>query len=195
MTKLLTLCASLILSASSIFAQTKDLDEKYGTDLLKPGTPAPEIVINKDGGKMNLLAENKGKYLVIDFWASWCGDCRKDMGYYRSINRTYGTTDSIEVVGYSFDREKSDWKKCVKDSALVWKNYLSEIPMKNSRVKRDYNIGWLPTTYIIDPEGKVVLATVMVEKVMAKLKEIAPNVAPDFLPLSSLVAPEKKKKK
>ena len=193
MKKFLTLYASLILSASSMFAQ--DLDEKYGADLLKPGTVAPEIVINKDGGKMNLLAENKGKYIVLDFWASWCGDCRKELKYLRSINRTYANTDSIEVIGYSFDNEKSAWKKCIKDSALVWQNYLSDVPMRNSRVKRDYNIGWIPTIYIIDKEGKVVLATVVMEKVMAKLKEIAPGVAPDHLPLESLVAPEKKKKK
>ena len=176
-----------------MFAQ--DLDEKYGADLLKPGTVAPEIVINKDGGKMNLLAENKDKYIVLDFWASWCGDCRKELKYLRSINRTYANTDSIELIGYSFDNEKSAWKKCIKDSALVWQNYLSDVPMRNSRVKRDYNIGWIPTIYIIDKEGKVVLATVVMEKVMAKLKEIAPGVAPDHLPLESLIAPDKKKKK
>lgn len=193
MKKILTLCASLILSASSMFAQ--DLDDKYGVDLLKPGTAAPEIIINKDGAKMNLLAENKGKYIVLDFWASWCGDCREELKYLRSINRTYANTDSIELIGYSFDNEKSAWKKCIKDSALVWQNYLSDVPMRNSRVKRDYNIGWLPTIYIIDKEGKVVLATVVMEKVMAKLKEIAPGVAPDHLPLESLIAPEKKKKK
>ncbi len=176
-----------------MFAQ--DLDDKYGVDLLKPGTAAPEIIINKDGAKMNLLAENKGKYIVLDFWASWCGDCREELKYLRSINRTYANTDSIELIGYSFDNEKSAWKKCIKDSALVWQNYLSDVPMRNSRVKRDYNIGWLPTIYIIDKEGKVVLATVVMEKVMAKLKEIAPGVAPDHLPLESLIAPEKKKKK
>ena len=77
MTKFLTLCASLIFSFISVHAQ--DLDEKYGIDLLKPGTVAPEIIINKDGAKMNLLEENKGKYIVLDFWASWCGDCRKEL--------------------------------------------------------------------------------------------------------------------
>ena len=193
MKKIITFCASLIFSLVSVHAQ--DLDAKYGVDLLKPGTAAPEIVINKDGGKMNLLAENKGKYLVLNFWASWCGDCRKELKYLRSINRTYAATDSIEIIGYSFDNEKSAWKKCIKDSALVWQNYLSEIPMRNSRVKRDYHIGWIPTTYIIDKEGKVILATVVIEKVIAKLKEIAPNVRPDYLPLESLIAPEKKKKK
>ena len=193
MKKILTFCASLIFSLVSVHAQ--DLDEKYGVDLLKPGTQAPEIVINKDGGKMNLLEENKGKYIVLDFWASWCGDCRKELKYLRSINRTYGNTDDIEIIGYSFDNEKSAWKKCIKDSALVWQNYLSDVPTRNSSVKRDYHIGWIPTTYIIDKEGKVILATVVMDKVMAKLKEIAPDVRPDYLPLESLIAPEKKKKK
>ena len=65
---------------SCLQAQVPDLDEKYAAELLKPGTPAPDFQLNTPDGKTLKFRDfAKGKYVVIDFWASWCPDCRKDL--------------------------------------------------------------------------------------------------------------------
>lgn len=161
-----------------------DLDAKYATEMLKPGTPAPAIMVERNGKQVNLIDEYKGKYLLLDFWASWCGDCRREMKYMRSINRTFAS-DSIRIVGYSFDKEKAPFDKCVTDSVLAWRHELSPVPMRESPVAADYHVKWIPSYYLIDKEGRILLATVMIDKLMATLRDIAPEAKPDDGPLSS----------
>lgn len=183
MKKLLILFGSLfILGGSGVSAQ-EDLDAQYAKDLLKPGTTVPAIMIEKDDKQVDWLS--KGKYTILEFWASWCGDCRRDMSKMRSINRTF-VSDSIKIKGYSFDTKPESWEKCRRDSVLMWDHQLSPITMRDSEAAKNYHLNWIPAYYLLDKENKVILATVMIEKLQAKLREIAPNAPEDDLPLSSL---------
>lgn len=150
-----------------------DLDAKYATDMLKPGTKAPAILSMSNGKTVNILTQDKAKYTILEFWASWCGDCRHDMATMRDINRTYAS-DSIRIQGYSFDRDSTAWMRCVKDSVLTWTQALSPKQMRESDVAKAYNVKWIPSYYLLK-DGEVILSTVMVEKLQARLKEIAPD--------------------
>jgi thiol-disulfide isomerase/thioredoxin len=96
-----------------------DADAKYAADLLRPGTEAPDFVIANAGADYDgtSLSSLRGKYVVLDFWASWCPDCRKDIKKIRWMNRHFAS-DSIVFIGMSFDKTEEAWRKCVADSAM-----------------------------------------------------------------------------
>lgn len=165
----ITALLSLLLSTSTMLAQ-EDLDAKYASDMLKPGTKAPAIFSD---GNVNILSADDAKYTILEFWASWCGDCRHDMATMRSINRTYAS-DSIRIQGYSFDKDSTAWTRCIKDSVLAWSHTMSPKPMRESEVANDYHVKWIPSYYLLKGD-EIILATVMVEKLQAMLRKIAPG--------------------
>lgn len=149
-----------------------DLDSQYATDMLAVGTKAPAITIGEGASAHNLIDDIKGKYTILEFWASWCGDCRRDMKAMRELNALISENCDVAIVGYSFDRTKEAWEKCVNDSALTWEQHLTPVPMRNSPVAKDYCVKWIPSYYIIDKEGNIVLGTVMSEKLMAYIRKL-----------------------
>lgn len=167
---LLSVCA-LTMSAQ------EDLDAKYGADLLKPGSVAPAIMADVDGKQVDLIEKNKGKYVVLEFWASWCGDCRRDMKKVREIHNEL-CSDSVMIQGYSFDKDAAAYEKCRKDSALCWPCAMSPVPMRESPVAEAYHLHWIPSYYLIDKQGRVVLATVVIDKIREALKSLSPALSP-----------------
>ncbi len=166
-----------------VFAQ-EDLDVEYAKDFLKPGAEVPAIMIGENGKQVDWLQNEKTQYTILEFWASWCGDCRHDMARMRRINRVF-CSDSICIKGYSFDTKAESWEKCRKDSVLAWNHQLSPVAMRDSEVAKAFHLNWIPSYYLIDMDGKVILSTVMIDKLEAKLREIVPDAMEDDLPLSS----------
>lgn len=150
------------------FAQ--DDDAKYATELLKPSTEAPNFTFN-DNGKATSLKDLRGSYVVLDFWATWCGDCRKDMPAMESIYADF-SQKGIRFVGISFDKNREALDKYISENNIAWPQYFDGKSMRESPMNESYKIKWIPTVYILDKEGRVVLATVMIDKVRAKLNEI-----------------------
>lgn len=181
---------AMIMSASTVFAQNgngnaanaqqvtveNDLDAKYATNLLKAGTVAPEIALKTIDGKQFSLKSLRGKYVVVDFWASWCPDCRKDapnvVAMYNKFHKK-----GVEFVGVSFDTKSESWKSAVEKLGIPYTQVSDMKNMRESPVALAYNIKWIPTVYVIDPEGKVVLATVVSQKVDAYLTSVYPDCA------------------
>lgn len=181
---------AMIMSANTGFAQNgngnaanaqqvtveNDLDAKYATNLLKADTVAPEIALKTIDGKQFSLKSLRGKYVVVDFWASWCPDCRKDapnvVAMYNKFHKK-----GVEFVGVSFDTKSEAWKSAVEKLGIPYTQVSDMKNMRESPVALAYNIKWIPTVYVIDPEGKVVLATVMSEKVGAYLTSVYPDCA------------------
>ena len=111
---LLAAACALFMSAPVTFAQTtnveqtKDLDAKYATNMLKPGTRAPEFKLKTYDGREIRLSQYRGSYVVLDFWASWCPDCRRDIPAMKALYeqfRDYG----VQFIGISFDTDREVW--------------------------------------------------------------------------------------
>lgn len=183
------LTMAMIMSANVAFAQngtpatngqqaavSSDLDAKYATNLLQPGVEAPEIALKALDGKQFSLKGLRGKYVVLDFWALWCPDCRKDAPNIVAMYNKFHQK-GVEFVGVSFDTKSESWKNAVEKLGIPYTQVSDLKNMRESAVSLAYNIKWIPTVYVLDPEGRVVLATVMSEKVDALLTSIYPDCA------------------
>lgn len=168
--------ASLNVAAQSQTEQGKDLDSLYAQNLLKTGTVAPEFSLPMPNRKIFSLTDHKGKYILLDFWASWCPDCRKDSPYIMSLYEKFAPK-GVEFVGVSFDTKAEAWKNGVKKLGIKYTQVSDMKHMRESAVAQTYCVKWIPTVYVVDPEGKVVLGTVMSDKVGAYLTSVYPDCA------------------
>lgn len=150
-----------------------DEDSKYATEMLKSGDTAPDIatLVDFNGDGVDPVANNSGRYVVLDFWATWCPDCRKEMPEMKALYEKYAS-DDIVFVGISFDTSKETLAAYIKDNDIKWPQYSEFKKWKETTISEDYKIKWIPSIYLIDPDGKVVLGTVMPSKLDAELSAI-----------------------
>lgn len=158
--------------AVATMASAQDADTKYATRLLKAGTVAPDMAVGTDAaGKTVMLSALRGKYVLINFWASWCPDCRRETPALKAISAAFAAK-GLQMAGISYDTNAEAWRKYVSDNGLTWFQYSELKKWKKETVSdRLYNIDWIPTLYLIDPEGKVALATVVMEKMERAVAE------------------------
>lgn len=163
----------LIFAFAGVNAQVVlDFDEKYAQEMLKPGTPAPDFQLQTPDGKTVKFSEfAKGKFVVIDFWASWCPDCRKDLP---EIIRLYHQfhKNGVEFLGVSFDTDKEKWTDYIAKSGVPYPQVSELKRMNNSEVAKAYGVRWIPSIYLIGPDGKVLVSTVLSYKIEKKLYNV-----------------------
>jgi len=123
-------------------------------------------------GKMHKLSEyvGKGKWVLVDFWASWCGPCKAEMPNVTAAYAKYHSK-GFDIVGLSFDREKDPWVAAIKDWEMPW-IHLSDLKYWNTVASDVYNVNSIPDNLLIDPEGKVVARCLRGSDLEAKLAEI-----------------------
>ena len=146
----------------------EDLDLQYGSELLKKGTPAPEFTLSDINGNKFSLSDFRGSTTLLVFWASWCPDCRAEVPLLKEI---YDGSDRarLNFVSISYDKDLETLKAFVKENGLPGVQLFDPAGKKESKAGADYHVKWIPSLYVIDAEGKVLLATVMAEKVAALL--------------------------
>ena len=170
----------LILKAACMSAQTNasDLDSKYATDLIKPGVSIPDFKLRDNNGKWQKISKVvKGKYSVIDFWASWCPDCRKDMPNIKRMVEKFSPM-GVQFLGISFDNEPDDWKAAIEKYNILYPQ-LSELNrMRESDVAQAFGVKWRPSMLLVDKEGRVMLGTVLSDKMEVALTELMAKEQP-----------------
>ena len=162
-----------LLVAMGLFAQEQDLDLQYATELLKPGTPAPDFTLTDINGNSVSLRDFQGRQVVLVFWASWCPDCRAEVPALKKM-QTQADPRKVAFVAVSFDRTKEAWEKYVKENEMTGVQLFETAPRKESEVNTAYHVKWIPSLYLIDAKGNVALSTVVLEKV-AKALDIKLN--------------------
>ncbi len=121
-------------------------------------------------GKEVKLSDYKGKYVLIDFWASWCGPCRQENPNLVSAYKAY-KEKGFNVLGVSLDRSKDPWLKAIKDDELTW-TQVSDLKFWKNEVAEQYGIVSIPQNFLIDPAGKIIAKNLRGEALEAKLKEL-----------------------
>jgi len=123
-------------------------------------------------GNMHKLSEyvGRGKWVLVDFWAAWCGPCKAEMPNVVEAYKKYHSK-GFDIVGLSFDREKSDWVKAIKEWDMPW-IHLSDLKYWQSLASDVYNVNSIPDNLLIDPEGTVVARGLRGAALSSRLAEI-----------------------
>lgn len=135
----------------------------------RPGDAMPKFNGKDINGKDISLAsicEGK-KYVLLDFWASWCGPCRREIPNLKEIYKKHGA-DGFDILSISIDKEEEPWLKAVKDEALEWNNLRDT----DHSIADLYHVTAVPTMYLVDSEGKLVAENLRGEELAKKIDEL-----------------------
>jgi thiol-disulfide isomerase/thioredoxin len=168
MKKILLLVAAL--AAVLACKGPKDADSEYAVDMIKKGEALPAFSLKDRADVLHTQAEFAGKYLVLDFWATWCPDCRADVPAMKELYAQYG--DKAAFVGISFDTDPEKLDAYVAENEIGWLQLSDFVSKKESTLAETFRVKWIPAIYLVGPDGKVILGTVMVSKLALALEAL-----------------------
>ena len=154
----------IVMTLSFISAAQEDLDLKYATEMLAPGTAAPEFTLNDIEGKQVNIKDFKGRKVVLLFWASWCPDCRAEVPAIKEMQAA-ADPSKVAFVSVSFDRTLDACKTYVSENYLGGVQLFDPAGKKESVIGAAYHVKWIPSLYLIDEQGNIALGTVVAAKI------------------------------
>jgi peroxiredoxin len=136
------------------------------------GTMAPDFTQNDAKGNPITLSSLRGKYILIDFWASWCGPCRQENP---NIVNAYNKfkDKGFDILGVSLDQDKAAWEKAIVDDKLAWLQ-VSDLKYWENQAAQTYGIRSIPASFLLDKEGKIIARDLRGPALEAKLAELMP---------------------
>ncbi|MFD2572511.1 redoxin domain-containing protein [Spirosoma soli] len=134
------------------------------------GSQAPEISLNDTTGTPVPLSSLRGKYVLVDFWASWCGPCRMENP---NVVRMYNKykDKGFAIYSVSLDQTKGNWTKAIRNDNLTW-THVSDLKYWQSAAAQQYGVQAIPATFLLDKEGKIIAKNLRGEALEQKLEEI-----------------------
>jgi peroxiredoxin len=134
------------------------------------GKTVPDLTMPDVNGKDVSISSFRGKYVLVDFWASWCGPCRmENPNVVKVYNEFKGK--NFTVLGVSLDKEKEPWKKAIAQDHLNW-THMSDLKYWNSQAVETFGFQGIPFNVLVDPSGKVIGESLRGDELDAKLKEV-----------------------
>lgn len=134
------------------------------------GQPAPEIALPNPQGEVVKLSSLRGKYVLVDFWAKWCGPCRRENPNVVRVYNKY-KDKGFTVYGVSLDRTKEDWVKAIQEDNLTW-THVSDLKFWQSEAAKTYGITAIPFSILLDPNGVIIAKNLRGAALEQKLAEI-----------------------
>lgn len=148
----------------------RHLDSKL-RGVVVAGMDAPDIVLPDRDGRERRLSDLRGKVVLVDFWASWCRPCRMENPHVVHLYQHY-KDKGFEVFSVSLDNNREAWLRAIEADGLVWPNHVSDLRGWSSAGGRLYGISSIPSTVLVDAEGRILARNLRGEALESKLKEI-----------------------
>jgi len=134
------------------------------------GKQAPDLSLPDVSGRRISIASFKGKYLLVDFWASWCGPCRaENPNVVKAYNEFKGK--NFAILGVSLDKEKDAWQEAIRSDGLAW-NHVSDLKFWESEAVKTFKFNGIPYNVLIDPQGKIIAESLRGDDLESKLKSV-----------------------
>ena len=155
---------------------------------LKKGAEAPDFTAADTLGNSISLSDYKGKYVVLDFWASWCGDCRREIPYLKEVYSRFKDAKlgkeqaPVAFLSISFDHKKEAWTSLLRKEMFGWPQISNLKPWKENPISIAYDLHWIPTFYVVSPKGRIVGGAITakeLEKILLPLITKKPSTHTD----------------
>ncbi|WP_439184933.1 TlpA family protein disulfide reductase [Carboxylicivirga taeanensis] len=148
----------------------KDKEEaRAAAEKVKIGKVAPHFSYPTPDGAMVSPEDYKGKIVVVDFWASWCGPCRNEIPHLKEVYEKY-QSKGVEMLSVSIDKKKADWHKALGEENMEWTQVLA--PNAGKQTMKDYQFSGIPFIIILDQDGKIVAKQLRGKEIDQKLDEL-----------------------
>jgi len=140
------------------------------------GETAPQFTATLADGSEFALSNLKGKYVLLDFWGSWCAPCRRENPalvalYNKYSNKQYADASGFEIVSVAIETNEKNWSRAIKNDGLHWKNHIAQLDRFKSPIAVQYGVREIPTKYLLGPEGNIISVNQRTAKIAAFLEQ------------------------